>query len=53
LRIKEQETRPNLHEHDDDDDDGVCGCVRVLWNDALRPFGSYHNIRYVVLCSLV
>ena len=29
LRIKEQETRLNLHEHDDDDDDDVTDVATV------------------------
>jgi hypothetical protein len=31
LRIKEQETRLTLHEHDDDDDDDIIECI--CWNN--------------------
>jgi len=62
LRIKEQETRLNLHEHDDDDDDDddddeMCTALYLTENarflDKCFPSISYAQNRlfFVIVCT--
>jgi len=49
LRIKEQETRLILHEHDDDDDDDLSTLYFTTSWDRLLIFGAQycgHRLRY-------
>ena len=48
MRIKEQETRLNLHEHDDDDDDNVSGGTTILRENA--PEIKLHRYNQKYLC---